>query len=331
MTDPIDFVITWVDHTDPAWKAKKAEYDGTGAAEGNTEARYRDWDTLKYWFRGVEKFAPWVRYIYFVTDDQKPVWLNTAHPKLRWVKHRDFIPQEYLPTFNSVAIEWNLHRIEGLSEHFVYFNDDVFLIRETTPEDFFVDGQACDAPKLGAITGNDVFSRTMRNNAALINRNFACKEVIKTHWRKWSRNQRISDAVKLLLYGWRDNMPGSMNPHIHQAYQKKYFQILWEREYEVIHQTCKHRLRDAADVTAYCVRDWQLFCGAFHSKKPIGRMFHTASMAYSSEPMEYLTKQKGKVICLNDGEDETAFEQHKQMVIAAFEGLLPERSSFEIQ
>lgn len=329
MTVPIDFVITWVDDTDPVWKAKKASYDGQKAIEGNTEARYRDWDTLKYWFRGAEEFAPWVRYIYFVTDDQKPSWLNTEHPKLRWVKHRDFIPKEYLPTFNSVAIEWNLHRIEGLSEHFVYFNDDVFLIRETTPEDFFVEGQACDTPKLGPIHVDDVFSQTMLNNAELINRHFVLKEVIKKHGRKWFKAQPLSAVVKLLLYGGRARMPGSMNPHIHQTYQKKYFEILWELEYERIHETCGHRLRSPMDVTPYCVRDWQLFSGDFYGKKPIGQMFHTASMSHSHEAIEYLRTQKGKVICLNDGEEETDFEQHKQIIIEAFERILPQKSSFE--
>lgn len=328
MTDPIDFVITWVDDTDPVWKAKKAAYEGQNVSEGNTAARYRDWGTLKYWFRGVEQFAPWVRHIYFVTDDQKPDWLNTEHPKLKWVKHGDFIPEEYLPTFHSVAIEWNLHRIEGLSEHFVYFNDDMFLIRETTPDDFFVEGQACDFPTLGVIRGDDQFAQTMRNNRDLINRNFVFREVMKNHWRKWCKAQPLSGMAKL-LYGCTVGMPGIRNPHIPQAYQKKYFSMLWEREYARIHQTCQNRLRTPTDVTPYCVRDWQLCAGDFYVKKPIGRMFHTASMSRSHELIEYLETQKGNVICLNDGEEETNFEQHKQMIIAAFERLLPKKSSFE--
>lgn len=133
----VDFVVPWVDDRDPVWRAKKAKHTGSELPEGNSEVRYRDWDTLKYWFRGVERFAPWVRYVYFVTDDQMPAWLNVNYPKLRWVKHTDFIPMEYLPTFNSNAIEWNLHRIEGLADHFVYFNDDIFVINDTRPEDFF--------------------------------------------------------------------------------------------------------------------------------------------------------------------------------------------------
>ena len=148
---PIDIVVTWVDGSDPAWRAKKEKYTGVKVCEGNTEVRYRDWDTLRYWFRGVEKYAPWVRYVWFVTDGQKPEWLNIDHPKLKWVKHSDFVPGEYLPTFNANTIEWNLHRIEGLAEQFVYFNDDVFMIRETKPEDFFVNSFPCDFPGVGLL------------------------------------------------------------------------------------------------------------------------------------------------------------------------------------
>ena len=135
---------------------------------GNSEVRYRDWDTLKYWFRGVEKFAPWVGNIYFVTDDQKPEWLNVDHPKLKWVKHTDFIPKEYLPTFNSHAIFLNLHRIEGISEKFVLWNDDVFLLKDVSPDDFFVNGKPCDYPTLTFFNMCDFFGHLGLNNMILM-------------------------------------------------------------------------------------------------------------------------------------------------------------------
>ena len=103
----IDFVITWVDMDDPKWKEKFYKYSGKIDNSSNkfSEARFRDYGFLKYWFRGVEKFAPWVRKVHFVTDDQKPEWLNINHPKLQLVSHKDYIPQEYLPVFNSSLIE----------------------------------------------------------------------------------------------------------------------------------------------------------------------------------------------------------------------------------
>lgn len=326
----IDFVVPWVDDTDPVWQAKKAKYTGTEVQEGNSEVRYRDWDTLKYWFRGIEKFAPWVRYVYFVTDDQKPQWLNTDHPKLRWIKHTDFIPEEYLPTFSCHTIEWNLHRIPDISENFVFFNDDVYMIRPTEPEDFFVDDLPCDLPLLGLLYPNGFFSHMLFNNIELINRNFSLKKSIRENPWKWIKHQPLSGIFKLLVYGNRDLVPNSMAPHIQLSYKKSTYEILWEREYEKIHSTCLNKLRSKDVVTSYCIRDWQIFSGEFHPKKPIGKSFHTVSMSYSDEAIDYLRKQKGKVICLNDSEDETEFEVHKRMILDEFGRLLPEKSSFEL-
>lgn len=326
----IDFVIPWVDDTDPVWRVKKAEYTGVKETEGNTSVRYRDWDTLKYWFRGVEKFAPWVRYVHFVTDNQKPEWLNMEHPKLRWVKHTDFIPQEYLPTFQVNPIELNLHRIPDLAEHFVYFNDDVFLIKETKEEDFFADGLPCDIPILGPLLPKGFFSYILFNNINLLNRHFSLKESIKANPRKWVKGQSAAGLMKLALYGRRDEIPNSVSKHIHTNFVKHTFDTVWEKEYDVLDATCQHKQRTKEDVSAYCVRDWQLFSGEFYPQKPIGKLFHTASMAHSEEAIEYLRKQKGKVICLNDSEDEVDFEAHKKLILDAFEKLLPEKSSFEL-
>ena len=98
---------------------------------------------MPYWFRAVETFAPWVHKVYFVTWGHLPPFLNTKAPKLEIVKHTDFIPSEYLPSFNSRSIEMNIHRISGLSEHFVYFNDDMFLLQPSVQEHFFHGGLPC--------------------------------------------------------------------------------------------------------------------------------------------------------------------------------------------
>lgn len=330
MNYPIDFVVPWVDDTDVQWRKKKAEYTGTEYQEENSDARYRDWDTLRYWFRGVEKFAPWVRYVFFITDEQKPEWLNVDHPKIKWVKHSDYIPDAYLPTFSSHVIEWNLYRIPELSEHFVYFNDDVFLIRDTVPEDFFQKGLPCDLPCIGPIYSCGLFANVLFNNAEILNRHFSFKESIKSSLGKWIQEQNMGAMFRLLWYGRRAYIPGSLSWHIHTSFQKKTFEILWEKEYERIHETCLNRLRTRNDVSIYCVRDWQLLSGQFHSQKPIGKYFYTASMSNSSDALEYLRKQKGKSICLNDSEDETDFDKHRQMILEAFETLFPEKSSFEL-
>ena len=110
---------------DPKWKADFAKWSGLDTTDDSRNetsvARFRDYGFLKYWFRGVEKFAPWVRRIHFVTCGQKPDWLDESNPKLNLVNHEDYIPREFLPCFNSSVLECHLHRIPGLAEHFVYF------------------------------------------------------------------------------------------------------------------------------------------------------------------------------------------------------------------
>ncbi len=136
----IDFVITWVDMNDPEWQKDYARYKGSvnpNEKNSTSVARFRDHGLLKYWFRGVEEFAPWVRKIHFVTCGQKPEWLNAKHHKLNLVSHKDYIPNKFLPVFNSSLIEIYLHKIPDLSEHFVYFNDDFFIINNLTEERFF--------------------------------------------------------------------------------------------------------------------------------------------------------------------------------------------------
>ena len=330
MMNEIDFVMPWVDDSDPVWRKKRAEYSGKKYQEGNEDARYRDWDILKYWFRGVEKFAPWVRYVFFITDDQKPEWLNVNHPKLKWIKHTDYIPEEYLPAFSSHVIEWNMHRIEDLSENFVYFNDDVFVIDKTSPEDFFRGGLPCDRPSLEILHPTDFFSHIIFNNMALLNRNFLLNRSIRLHKKKWMKHQGVKGRIKLMLYGRRSFLSQTEAGHIHISFKKSNFHTLWEKEYDSIHNTCKNRFRSKDDVSLWCVRDWQLLSGEFSPNKPIGRMFSTASMSQNNELIDYLTKQMGKVICLNDSENEIDFEKHKQMIIEAFEKILPEKSSFEL-
>ena len=110
----------------------------------NSKNRYRDWKLLKYWFRGVEKYAPWVNKIYFITYGHLPKWLNTENEKLVILKHSDYIPDKYLPTYNSNVIEMNYFRIKELNEKFVNFNDDMFIINDIREEDFFANGLPCD-------------------------------------------------------------------------------------------------------------------------------------------------------------------------------------------
>jgi hypothetical protein len=137
---PIDVVYTWVDGNDPDWQRRRAQVTGeTYHTESASEARFLSRDELRYSLRSLHANAPWVRNIYIVTDDQTPHWLDTSAPNLHVVSHKEiFSDTSVLPVFNSHAIESQLHRIDGLAEHFLYFNDDMFIGRPLTPQAFFL-------------------------------------------------------------------------------------------------------------------------------------------------------------------------------------------------
>jgi Stealth protein CR2, conserved region 2/Stealth protein CR1, conserved region 1/Stealth protein CR3, conserved region 3 len=142
---PIDAVYMWVDDSDPAWRARRdAVVEGTVEPESDSDseaqapARYRDRGELRASFRSLELYAPWIRTIYLVTDRQRPSWLDPDSSRVVIVDHRDiFEDPSVLPSFNSHAIESQLHRIPGLSEYYLYLNDDVLFNVPVSPTDFF--------------------------------------------------------------------------------------------------------------------------------------------------------------------------------------------------
>ncbi|KUL42891.1 stealth family protein [Streptomyces regalis] len=141
VTFPVDVVYTWVDGEEPEMRAKRARHQEHGIAEildkETNASRYTSHDELKYSLRSLAMYADFVRHIYIVTDGQMPHWLDDSAPGITVVDHRDIFPPDVLPVFNSHAIETRLHHIPGLSEHYLYFNDDVFVGRRVTAEHFF--------------------------------------------------------------------------------------------------------------------------------------------------------------------------------------------------
>ena len=201
--EKIDFVILWVDSNDPIWQNEFRSYlRQSQCTDDIRNIRYRNWDNLRYWFRGVEKFAPWVNKVHFITCGQIPDWLNIKAPKLHFVKHSDYIPEEYLPTFSTNSIQLNLHRIEGLSEHFVLFDDDMFLIDKVKPERFFRKGLPCDKAALNALSPVQ-FMHLVYNNMCIINSSFRKYEVLRKNIWKWISPQAGNKLLRTLaLLPW---------------------------------------------------------------------------------------------------------------------------------
>ncbi len=148
-TFPIDAVIAWVDGNDPQHKAKRMHYaspDQKLNDEVGGDIRFTSIGEIKYAVASILRFAPFVRTIYMVTDNQNPnidEFVERNFPNrttnIEIVDHRVLFRdyEEVLPTFNSRSIETVLWRIPNLSEYYVYFNDDVMLARPLSPSDFF--------------------------------------------------------------------------------------------------------------------------------------------------------------------------------------------------
>ncbi|KUN90181.1 sugar phosphotransferase [Streptomyces bungoensis] len=178
---PVDAVYTWVDGNDPVWQERKAQAKGeVYHAESASDARFISRDELRYSVRSLHLFAPWIRNVYIVTDDQVPDWLCEGLPGLRIATHREiFRDPADLPVFNSHAIESQLHRIEGLAEHFLYFNDDMFIGRPVSPHAFFTPtGTARYFPSRNRIPQGPVaptdtpVDAACKNNRALLKERF---------------------------------------------------------------------------------------------------------------------------------------------------------------
>ena len=135
----IDLVYLWVDGNDPAWQAKRNAFIGEPKDNSpvNCKGRTANNDELKYSLRSVEKYAPWIRKIFIVTDNQKPAWLDMSNPKINVIDLTEIMPSQCLPCFNSSLIEKFLYKIPGLADRFLYANDDMCINKEVTPDDFF--------------------------------------------------------------------------------------------------------------------------------------------------------------------------------------------------
>ncbi len=327
--EKIDFVITWVDGSDKEWQKEKAKYKKVPS--GNDVNRYRDWDILKYWFRAVEKFAPWVNKIHFVTWGHLPKWLNTNNPKLHIVKHEDFIPKECLPTFSSRPIELNFHRIKGLEEQFVYFNDDFFITKPVKETDFFKNGLPCDSFIETALMSNgsrDKFANVILNNMTINNSIFNKRDVYKKNFFKiFNIKNGIQNFRTLLLLPW-PYISELYNPHTADAYLKSTYEIVWKKEEKWLMDASHNKFRGFDDLSQYVFRYYQLMSGNFTPRK-INFSHYFELSNQNDRLVKAIKKQKYHLICLNDSNPDINYLKVQKEIKDAFDSILPEKSSFE--
>lgn len=326
----IDIVVAWVDGSDPDWRKERQRIDNDVIMND-----YRDWDIFKYWFRSIEKNAPWVNKVFLVTWGHLPSFLNLNHPKLQVVKHEDYIPDEYLPTFSANTIELNLHRIEGLSEQFIYFNDDMYILNKTTPDDFFIKGKPRDSAVIVPVAPSryDSISNLMINNIGIINDNFRKHDVIKSNLLNWF-NFKYKHLVllNLLAIPW-NKFYGLYEQHLPTSFLKNSYLEVWDKEFEVLDLTCKNHVRNfKVDVNQWLIKEWQIVSSNFKPRSiGVGNKVWIKNVEDAKIASKEVINSRYKLFCLNDHvANSTDIDEIIDIVSSALCEKFPEKSLFEI-
>lgn len=292
----MDLVLTFVNGLDPVWQK---EYEATTHTPLLTK-RFRDWGTLRYLFRAIERNMPFIAKVHLVVSgvSQVPEWVNSDEVNI--VLHRDIIPAEYLPTFNSNPIELHIPFIEGLDEEFIYSNDDIFPMLECRAEDFFVEGRGIIGMSRH-IFYPDMFKKICRNSDRAARRALGLKPCCY-----FLRPQHICAPMlrskSLEVYDkLRDELRASLTP-----------------------------TRTSRNITQYLFTDYLYLQGGIINRRQSSKHF---SMAVASpEKIErYLRNPDRKLVCINDVElSDQRYLEMRQMLDRVFAELFPDKSKYEL-
>lgn len=326
----IDFVVTWVNGQDENWLRKYNNYADLDTLDVKN-ARFRDFGIFRYWFRAVERFAPWVNHVFLVTDAQVPEWLNIKQDKITVIDHKDIIDKKYLPVFNSNAIELNLYRIPNLSEQFVYFNDDMFLNRPVKKRDFFnKDGLPKDTAGLNAIQPMYDFDYIHTNNMRIINQNFSKKKVMRSQFFKFFNPINMELNVYTLLLLFWPKFTRFFDLHYPYSIKKSLMQEVLHNNSEAYIQTMSDRFRSKKDITIWLVRYYALVRGQFSVRSPrVGKIYDLYTKKKQAE--QDIRSGKHKMIVINDDSniDDEQFLGISESLKSTFHEKFPQKSFFE--
>lgn len=230
---PIDLVYLWVNGNDPVWIEKRNRAIGKTEEKSavNCEGRYADHDELKYSLRSAEMYAPWLRKIFIVTDNQVPEWLDITNPKIQIIDHTEILPPEALPCFNSSVIEHFISRIPGLSERFLYANDDMYFNRPVTPGDFF----APDGLPYARVNRRPFRKLQLKLREKLLHKKLS------------SYNRKVQNAAELVERRF-GKYYGAKSHHNIDAYLKSDCIRTAEMFRKDLEPTLVHHMRDSSDI-----------------------------------------------------------------------------------
>lgn len=292
----MDAVITYVNGNDPIWKRDYEKYTNVPVME----KRFRDWGILKYLLRGIETKMPFIQNVYLVVShpSQVPEWVDAENLKI--VLHKDIIPEEYLPVFNSNPIEMHIHRIPGLDEEYLYFNDDMFPVMDCEPTDFFRDGKGV----IGMY--RHLFSTNM-----------------------YKKICRHSDNVARRLTGKGSSLYFMRPQHICSPMLKSVCAELYDMNVDEIRKTSQCRLRTEENLCQYVYIDYMYHKGLVVPDKISNRHFSVA-VASPEKIRDFLLNPDRKMVCINDVRlNEKKYETLRSAIHSAFETRFPDKSRFE--
>ncbi len=311
----IDLVFTWVNSDDEDWQKLYSKFKPDYDSDANSNSRFKNRQELKYALRSWDLYGKFVRNIYIVSNCKPPEWLNLEKSNLFWVNHEDIIPEEFLPTFSSHAIETSLHKIEGLSDHFIYSNDDFFLLKPLSAHDFFYHNGIAKIrlESYGNVNGDVLDSdpdylNGARNSNKLLERDFN-KFTTQLH----------------------THSPYSMNVSVLNEMHERY-----KLEFN---RTLSNKFRSSNDlsVASYFYSHYAILTGKAledYSKTELIQQNHNFGLKLTnilnhSKKSEY--RKLPLSVCLNDGQDSHLNEEWNTKLANFLNELYPGVSSYEKQ
>ena len=342
--EKIDFVLPWVDSSDPQWQKCRNRYknESSDNKDANSDARFRDMKTLRYALRAIEKNCPWYNKIYLITEGHLPKWLNVDHEKIIHVTHKElFIDTSHLPVFNSSAIEMNLVNIKGLSEQFVYMNDDFIIINPVEQTRFFRDGKPVDflshnfIPRnrlFGLLRTRDSWIHSLNNNLALINQTLA---PLKFHNQSlFHQSYTLSDKLNNMLLRYAFHKFVWINHWHHpQPLLKQTLNEVYQHFSSRMMQCSQNRFRSNDDLTQYLYRYWQLATEHFVPFKYSDDLVANIDSYKTLQKMIRKLKADTTInfVCFNDSVhlQDAEYATVKKALTAFLEEQFPQKASFE--
>lgn len=326
----IDFVVPWVDGNDIEWQKQFNKYlpEGKQGIDIGVN-RYRDNGLLRYWFRGVETYAPWVRKVHFITIGHKPEWLNTKNPKLNFVNHTDYIPLEYLPTFNSNVIELMIHKIPDLAEHFIHFNDDFYLINPVSPSDYFTsEGKVKDSAIFRSVPISE-YGKILLSNEIMVDKIINRKDSFRKNKSKWFSLKYKKRILQNFYFSNKIDDAYLECCHFSKPYTKSSFMAGWDSCEKELNNTMTNRYRTGNDLSICLFRILNLYKGNF---EPVNNEKNKVLTDVDKDVNRICNIIQGKSIreiVINDSIC-SDYDIRLEKLKASFEQKFPNKSSFEL-